>query len=156
MTSFTGCVEVFSSISPSTNVFIPYASTDDVVFTCTVAGADGYSVLWQLSGLQIHTTNMNRYIIQPSDDNRVSNLTVTQEGRRYIDLEVISVECHADKDDAFGLILGKQIFYIVQFGKAIHPWECIYVMTSSCRSTWRGRESEVELQLRTEVNPAVE
>lgn len=125
MTSFTGCVEVFSTISPSTNVFIPYTSTDDVVFICTVAGDDGYSVLWQLSGLQIHNTNMNRYIIQPSEGNRVSNLTVTPEGRRYIGLDVISVECHADRDDAFGLVLGKQIVDIVQFGKTIHLYRYV-------------------------------
>lgn len=118
-------MEVFSTISPSTNVFIPYTSTDDVVFTCTLAGGDDYSVLWQLSGLQIRTTNMNRYIIQASEDNRVSNLTVTQEGRRYIGLAVISVECHADRNNAFGLVLGEQIFYIVQFGKRIHLWECV-------------------------------
>lgn len=106
-------------LSAVTELVIPVTSDEDVEFTCEVLGseADGYSPLWEISGRQIRSTSSDRFIIQTPSDNRSSNLTVTQQGRDFVGLSEISVECHADNPNKFRLVRGKETLSIIQFGE---------------------------------------
>ena len=110
-------MEVSSSITPLTDLFIAYGSSAHVVFCCEISGDDSYTVLWELSGRQVPSNVTDGIIIQHSADGRMSTLTVTDDGRSFIGQELISVECHANNVNVFGLVEGKQLFHIVQFGK---------------------------------------
>ena len=115
-----------TNISALTTVYTPYSSPNNVTFLCEVVGSAMFTPLWELSGLQIRTSNPSEgYIIEDSPDALSSTLTVTEQGREFIGLEVISVECHAHHTSQFRLVKGQQILYIVQFGRYIHTCNCI-------------------------------
>ena len=107
-----------SSITASTDLLVPYTSSNDVVLLCEIFSSDpNYTPLWELSGRQISSTVSDRFIISSSADGRSSTLNVTKNGRDFIDLELISVQCHADNPITFRVVEGKQVLHIVQFGK---------------------------------------
>ena len=108
-----------TSLSAETELVIPASSEDSVEFTCEVTGAavEGYSPLWEISGRQIPSTHEDNFIITTCPENRSSNLTVTQQGRQFVGLKEISVECHADNPAKFRLVRGKETLFIIQFGE---------------------------------------
>ena len=116
-----GGEEVSTNITARTGLVVPVSSEDEVVLSCLVTGAEGYSPLWELSGRQTRSTSAGRFIIETSSDNQSSNLTVTRLGRASIGLEVISVQCHADNPAQFRLVLGNQTLHIIQFGECLAP-----------------------------------
>ena len=113
-----GCQEVSTSISAETDLFVPVSSEYEVVLSCQVTGAEGYSPLWEISGRQTRSSTPEELIIETSADQRSSNLTVTRQGRESIGLDVISVQCHADDSTKFTLVKGRETLYIVQFGES--------------------------------------
>ena len=117
---FSGGVDVYTTITAVTDHVIPSSSPDDVEFSCEVAGDADYSPLWVLSGRQLPSTSPGRFIIADSGDGLSSTLTVTAEGRRSVDLDLITVACHADNsNNEFRIVEGLQILYIVLFGKTM-------------------------------------
>ena len=148
---------VSSSITPLTDLLIPSSSPNDVVVSCQIEGGDtDYTTLWELSGRQLSSNVSGRFIINDSADGRSSTLTVTESGRRFIGLELISVECHADNTPTFRVVEGKQVLHIVQFGKitCITLWACHFgmqyckAMELICRCTRQSWRSGADLPLR--------
>ena len=135
-------MDVSTSLSAETELVIPASSEDSVAFTCEVTGAvvEGYSPLWEISGRQIPSTSENNFIITTTSENRFSNLTVTQQGRQFVGLQEISVECHADNPAKFRLVRGKETLFIVQFGEwdmcsVPPPITHVQLDTLSCNKT---------------------
>ena len=123
-----------SSITALTSLLIPYTAPSDVVISCQIAGGDSdYTTLWELSGRQLSSSLSDRFIINDSPDGRSSTLTVTESGRRLIDLELISVQCHANNSPAFRVVEGKQVLHIVQFSKSIFIF--LYCKLWTCHDT---------------------
>ena len=105
-----------TSITARSELFVSLSSDDEVLFSCELSGTTGYSPVWELSGRQIRSSSA-LFTIDTSSDSRQSNLTVSKAGRDSIGMEVISVQCHADDQARFRLIMGTQTLYIVQFGE---------------------------------------
>ena len=97
------------------NTSIPFDSPDEVVYSCQIEGDPDYTVLWELSGLQIFS-NLTGITVVDSEDGRNSTLTVTQQGREFIEQNPIAVECRPSK--LRSSINGKFIYYINQFGES--------------------------------------
>jgi hypothetical protein len=133
-------VDVSTSLSAETELVIPASSEDSVEFTCEVTGAavEGYSPLWEISGRQIPSTHEDNFIITTCPENRSSNLTVTQQGRQFVGLKEISVECHADNPAKFRLVRGKETLFIIQFDApgAVEDLELVYSTQSDLRLQW--------------------
>jgi hypothetical protein len=133
-------MDVSTSLSAETELVIPASSEDSVEFTCEVTGTavEGYSPLWEISGRQIPSTSENNFIITTTPEKRSSNLTVTQQGRQFVGLQEISVECHADNPVKFRLVRGKETLFIIQFDApgAVENLELVYSAQSDLRLQW--------------------
>ena len=107
---------MFSTVSPMGNTSIPFDSPDEVVYSCQIEGDPDYTVLWELSGLQIFNNESERITVVDSEDGRSSTLTVTQQGREFIEQNPIAVECRPSK--LRSSTDGNFIYYINQFGES--------------------------------------